>query len=110
MRQARSGAFYEKQPAQHFLIEQKSTSFLLKLVDFMELLGGFEPPTSSLPRTRSTNWAIAATDYYAIIVKFNTLVKLNNGIFEIFSKKNPEIFIFLKISGYIHITSRIQRL
>ena len=22
---------------------------------FLELLGGFEPPTSSLPRTRSTN-------------------------------------------------------
>ena len=42
----------------------------------MELLGGFEPPTSSLPRTRSTNWAIAAfNDYYDIIVKFTTIVK-----------------------------------
>ncbi len=37
---------------------------------FMELLTGFEPVTSSLPRTRSTNWAIAAIqDYYDIIVK-----------------------------------------
>ena len=27
---------------------------------FLELLAGFEPATSSLPRTRSTNWAIAA--------------------------------------------------
>ena len=27
---------------------------------FLELLGGFEPPTSSLPRMRSTYWATAA--------------------------------------------------
>ena len=40
-------------------LQQKSTenrSFRC----FLELLGGFEPPTSSLPRMRSTYWATAA--------------------------------------------------
>ena len=34
--------------------EKKTVSFVKKLT-VMELLGGFEPPTSSLPRMRSTD-------------------------------------------------------
>ena len=53
----------------------------------LELLTGFEPVTSSLPRTRSTNWAIAAYSiYYDIIVKKTSIVKLKTHDFEKFFK------------------------
>ena len=67
----------------------------------MELLTGFEPVTSSLPRTRSTNWAIAASQsllWYYSENKYKSQAK-NDGILNffknflfIFAKKVPETF------------------
>ena len=40
--------------------EQSKNPWKHKVFKGLELLGGFEPPTSSLPRMRSTYWATAA--------------------------------------------------
>ena len=53
---------------------EKSTCF--RKCFFLELLSGFGPETSSLPRMRSTDWAIAASvfrfrlGYYSIYFEF----------------------------------------
>ena len=88
-------------------------------VPFMELLGGFEPPTSSLPRTRSTNWAIAAhlKHYYDIIVKKTINVKPKKGDFEKKLKKNEIVFwsscqiglFMIKYIGIIELRWRYEK-
>ena len=60
--------------------------FLVRSGFLMELITGFEPVTSSLPRTRSTNWAISARRFLSIslsiILNWQIIVKRFCAIYQ----------------------------
>ena len=74
---------------------------------FLELLARFELATSSLPRMRSTGWAIAAycADSLCIILQCQQIVKwfLRNNSFFVFSRLSHHLFAQIKFLFYRYV-------
>ena len=80
--------FNEKAEQKNTSGKQKNTrpDFFVRSGILMELITGFEPVTSSLPRTRSTNWAISARRFLSIslsiILNWQIIVKRFCAIYQ----------------------------
>ena len=106
--------FNEKAEQKNTSGKQKNTrpDFFVRSGILMELITGFEPVTSSLPRTRSTNWAISARRFLSIslsiILNWQIIVKRFCAIYQnLFFVVFFDVFVvFVGRGGFRHIVRR----